>query len=181
MSNQKHLTTSVQVHQTHLHDVLHQWCPAGQLVGLLAYAFLPVQLLSSAEGGLMDRRRRRAQTWRRKWSEFATGCAIKSSSEGERRGVRQACLLAVVSHLWWWERPGEPCWWWSRCPQGGSEHAGSVCSGSPLWCLRLGLGLRQKVHVSQISDTPNSPSCFLAEPRCEKGHFFRKDHKRGTV
>lgn len=39
--------------QTHLHDVLHQWCPAGELIGLLAHALLPVQLLSSAEGGLM--------------------------------------------------------------------------------------------------------------------------------
>lgn len=49
------------VHQTDLHDVLHQWCPAGQLVGLLAHAFLPVHLLSSAEGGLTNTRRARAQ------------------------------------------------------------------------------------------------------------------------
>lgn len=40
----------------HLHDVLHEWCPAGQLIGLLAHALLPVQLLSSAEGGLMVER-----------------------------------------------------------------------------------------------------------------------------
>lgn len=43
--------------KTHLHDVLHQWCPTGQLVGLLAHTLLPVQLLSSAEGGLTE------ETW----------------------------------------------------------------------------------------------------------------------
>lgn len=44
--------------KTHLHDVLHQRCPAGQLVGLLAHSLLPVHLLSSAEGGLTE------ETWR---------------------------------------------------------------------------------------------------------------------
>lgn len=39
--------------ETNLHDVLDQWGPAGQLIGLLAHTLLPVQLLSSAEGGLM--------------------------------------------------------------------------------------------------------------------------------
>lgn len=42
----------------HLHDVLHKWCPTGQLVGLLAHTLLPVHLLSSAEGGLTE------ETWR---------------------------------------------------------------------------------------------------------------------
>ena len=42
--------------QTYLHNVFHQWCPAGELIGLLAHALLPVQLLSSAEGGLTEER-----------------------------------------------------------------------------------------------------------------------------
>lgn len=54
-----HLVSTVEITQTHLHDVLHQRCPAGQLIGLLAHALLPVQLLSSAEGGLTDIRRGR--------------------------------------------------------------------------------------------------------------------------
>lgn len=42
--------------ETHLHDVLDQWCPAGQLIGLLAHTLLPVDLFPSAEGGLRKER-----------------------------------------------------------------------------------------------------------------------------
>lgn len=88
-SNEEHLVYTVEIHQTHLHDVLHQWCPAGQLIGLLAHAFLPVQLLSSAEGGLIDIRRGGVLTTQAKWrSELAAGCTITKEriKEKERRG-----------------------------------------------------------------------------------------------